>query len=119
MGGGGAKVEVDDNACSIRQGLVQLDAKVTDYWPEFGTAGKGDTTVRHLLCHQVTPTFVVLPRSRVRSTVHSFIHLFNHYIVCWFFDCQCFHVNSLVMYLFVLPSPLIYFHSYIHSLTHS
>eukprot|EP00873_Tetraselmis_striata_P006515 jgi/Tetstr1/426779/TSEL_016994.t1 len=35
-----------------QQGKVELDAKVADYWPEFGGAGKEACTVRQLLCHQ-------------------------------------------------------------------
>ena len=34
------------------RGELDLDASVTTYWPEFGCAGKGATTVRQLLSHQ-------------------------------------------------------------------
>lgn len=34
------------------RGLLDLDAKVTEYWPEFGQAGKDDIPVRWLLCHK-------------------------------------------------------------------
>lgn len=34
------------------RGLVDYDAKVADYWPEFAQAGKGEITVRHVLSHQ-------------------------------------------------------------------
>jgi len=37
----------------VERGLLDLDAKVTDYWPEFGQAGKGDVIVRWLLSHRV------------------------------------------------------------------
>ncbi|WP_043769462.1 serine hydrolase domain-containing protein [Algiphilus aromaticivorans] len=33
-------------------GLVDLDARVTDYLPEYGVNGKEQTLVRHLLAHQ-------------------------------------------------------------------
>jgi CubicO group peptidase (beta-lactamase class C family) len=33
------------------QGRLDLDAPVTEYWPEFGQAGKQDTLVRHVLAH--------------------------------------------------------------------
>lgn len=33
-------------------GLVDLDAPVVSYWPEYGQHGKAHTTVRHLLAHQ-------------------------------------------------------------------
>ncbi|MEE4300201.1 MAG: serine hydrolase domain-containing protein [Pseudomonadales bacterium] len=33
-------------------GRLDFDARVTDYWPEFGAAGKGEVTVAHLLSHQ-------------------------------------------------------------------
>lgn len=35
-----------------QRGLIDLDAKVADYWPEFGQAGKADIPVRWLLCHR-------------------------------------------------------------------
>ncbi len=31
---------------------LKLDAKVTEYWPEFGASGKGETTVRDMLGHR-------------------------------------------------------------------
>ena len=34
------------------RGLIDYDARVADYWPEFGKAGKEDITVRQVLCHQ-------------------------------------------------------------------
>jgi len=34
------------------RGLLDYDARVADYWPEFGAAGKEHITVRHLLTHQ-------------------------------------------------------------------
>ncbi len=34
------------------RGLVDIDAPVTRYWPEFAAAGKEATTVRQLLCHE-------------------------------------------------------------------
>src|SRR5262245_41556031 len=34
------------------RGLLDLDALVTDYWPEYGQNGKGATTVAMLLSHQ-------------------------------------------------------------------
>ena len=34
------------------RGLVDYDAKVAEYWPEFAQAGKADITVRHVLSHQ-------------------------------------------------------------------
>jgi CubicO group peptidase (beta-lactamase class C family) len=39
------------NLC-IDRGLVQVDAPVTTYWPEFGQAGKSDIPVRWLLTHE-------------------------------------------------------------------
>jgi CubicO group peptidase (beta-lactamase class C family) len=36
----------------VDQGLLDLDRKVSHYWPEFGCNGKEDICVRHLLCHQ-------------------------------------------------------------------
>ncbi len=37
----------------IDRGLVELDAPVAQYWPEFAAAGKDKATVRHLLSHSV------------------------------------------------------------------
>lgn len=34
------------------RGLIDYDAKVADYWPEFGCRGKESITVRQVLCHQ-------------------------------------------------------------------
>src|SRR5215210_2638253 len=36
----------------IERGLLDPDALVTDYWPEYGANGKAATTVRMLLAHQ-------------------------------------------------------------------
>ncbi|HEY6471457.1 MAG TPA: serine hydrolase domain-containing protein [Acidimicrobiales bacterium] len=35
-----------------QRGLLDLDAPVTTYWPEFAQAGKESMPVRYLLCHQ-------------------------------------------------------------------
>ena len=37
---------------AVAEGVVGLDQPVTSVWPAFGQAGKGDTTMRHLLAHQ-------------------------------------------------------------------
>ena len=34
------------------RGLINYDARVADYWPEFGQAGKEEITVRQVLSHQ-------------------------------------------------------------------
>ena len=34
------------------QGRLDVDARVVEYWPEFGAAGKEATLVRHVLSHQ-------------------------------------------------------------------
>ena len=34
------------------RGLINYEAPIATYWPEFGQAGKHDITVRHLLCHE-------------------------------------------------------------------
>ncbi|GBE66856.1 serine hydrolase [Mycobacterium sp. MFM001] len=39
-------------AVAASRGLVDYDAKVADYWPEFAQAGKAEVTVRQLLSHQ-------------------------------------------------------------------
>ena len=35
----------------VERGLVEYDAPVATYWPEFAAAGKSDVTVRHVLSH--------------------------------------------------------------------
>ena len=35
------------------RGLIDYEAKVTDYWPEFAAGGKGDARVWHLMSHSV------------------------------------------------------------------
>jgi CubicO group peptidase (beta-lactamase class C family) len=37
---------------AVAEGAFGLDQPVTSVWPAFGQAGKGDTTMRHLLAHQ-------------------------------------------------------------------
>ncbi|RLA43116.1 MAG: hypothetical protein DRR06_12875, partial [Gammaproteobacteria bacterium] len=44
------------------EGLINYDAKVADYWPEFAAAGKQDVTVAQLLSHQAG---ICGPRKRV------------------------------------------------------
>jgi CubicO group peptidase (beta-lactamase class C family) len=39
-------------ALLVQRGLLDLDAPVTRYWPEFAQAGKQDVCVRQLLSHQ-------------------------------------------------------------------
>lgn len=36
----------------VQRGLLDYDAPVARYWPEFAAAGKAETTVRHLLAHR-------------------------------------------------------------------
>jgi CubicO group peptidase (beta-lactamase class C family) len=36
----------------VERGLLDLDARVADYWPEFASGGKQDVTVRLALSHQ-------------------------------------------------------------------
>ncbi len=37
---------------SVERGEIELDAPVARYWPEFEAEGKGEVSVRMLLCHQ-------------------------------------------------------------------
>ncbi len=37
---------------AVAQGLVDLDAPVASYWPEFAAEGKGELPVRWLLTHE-------------------------------------------------------------------
>jgi CubicO group peptidase (beta-lactamase class C family) len=36
----------------VDRGLLDYEARVADYWPEFAQNGKADITVRHVLAHQ-------------------------------------------------------------------
>ncbi|CAN5235798.1 serine hydrolase domain-containing protein [soil metagenome] len=36
----------------VQEGRLDYSARVTDYWPEFGAAGKGDVRVKDLLSHR-------------------------------------------------------------------
>ncbi|HEM46084.1 MAG TPA: class A beta-lactamase-related serine hydrolase, partial [Alphaproteobacteria bacterium] len=36
----------------LEQGVLELDAPVARYWPEFAAAGKGDIPLRWVLCHE-------------------------------------------------------------------
>lgn len=39
-------------AVAHSKGWINYDAKISSYWPEFGTNGKEDITIRQLLAHQ-------------------------------------------------------------------
>ncbi|CAL9434786.1 serine hydrolase domain-containing protein [Streptomyces sp. enrichment culture] len=39
-------------ALLVQDGTLELDRKVTYYWPEFGAEGKGDVTLRDLIAHR-------------------------------------------------------------------
>jgi CubicO group peptidase (beta-lactamase class C family) len=50
----------------VERGLVDLDAPVSLYWPEFATAGKDRITVRELLSHRAgLPVIELEPLTRV------------------------------------------------------
>ena len=45
----GKSLESIAMASLVSQGLMNYGTKVTEYWPEFGAQGKGETTVADLL----------------------------------------------------------------------
>lgn len=51
-------------AHAASHGLLDYDAAVVDYWPEFGQAGKDAITVRQLLSHQAGLVAVTPPLTR-------------------------------------------------------
>jgi CubicO group peptidase (beta-lactamase class C family) len=52
-------------AVAASRGLIDYDARVADYWPEFAQAGKGGITVRQLLSHQAgLPALDPVPKLR-------------------------------------------------------
>jgi CubicO group peptidase (beta-lactamase class C family) len=40
-------------ALLVDKGYVKYEDKVTSFWPEFAQNGKEDTTVEHIMNHQV------------------------------------------------------------------
>lgn len=48
----GKSLEAITMAMLVDRGLLDYDAKITDYWPEFGANGKQDTTVADLMRHE-------------------------------------------------------------------
>jgi CubicO group peptidase (beta-lactamase class C family) len=44
-----------------QRGELDIDAPVATHWPEFAEAGKGDVTVRHLLCHKAGLPYIDAP----------------------------------------------------------
>jgi CubicO group peptidase (beta-lactamase class C family) len=57
------------------RGLIDHEARVTDYWPQFGAGGKGDARVWHLMSHSVG-----LPGLDPESgiTAHDMLELDRH-----------------------------------------
>ena len=52
-------------AVAVDRGLLDYDARVTDYWPEFGAHGKGVLTVGQMLAHM---SGLCGPRQRLQVT---------------------------------------------------
>lgn len=50
-------------AVAVSRGLIDYDAKMADYWPEFAEAGKESITVRQVLAHQAGLAAVTPPLS--------------------------------------------------------
>jgi CubicO group peptidase (beta-lactamase class C family) len=50
-----------------QRGELDVDAPVTEYWPEFGQAGKGEVPVRWLLCHKGGLPYVAAPMTLEQS----------------------------------------------------
>ena len=48
----GKSLEALAMASLVGQGLLQYNARITDYWPEFGANGKMDLTIAELLRHE-------------------------------------------------------------------
>lgn len=48
----GKSLEAIAMASLVGKGLLRYDAKITEYWPEFGGNGKGDLTVADLMRHE-------------------------------------------------------------------
>jgi CubicO group peptidase (beta-lactamase class C family) len=50
-----------------QRGQLDMGAPVTEYWPEFGAAGKGEVPVRWLLCHKAGLPYVAEPLTLAQS----------------------------------------------------
>jgi CubicO group peptidase (beta-lactamase class C family) len=48
----GKSLEAITLAMLVDRGLLDYNAKITDYWPEFGAHGKQDTTIADLMRHE-------------------------------------------------------------------
>ena len=48
----GKSLEAIAMASLVGKGLLNYDAKITDYWPEFGANGKGEVTISELMRHE-------------------------------------------------------------------
>ena len=48
----GKSLEAIAMASLVGRGLISYDARITDYWPEFGANGKGELTVAELMRHE-------------------------------------------------------------------
>lgn len=48
----GKSLEAIAMASLVGKGLLRYEAKITDYWPEFGANGKGELTVAELMRHK-------------------------------------------------------------------
>ena len=57
-------------AILIDRGLLDLDAPVAHYWPEFAANGKGDVLVRHVVSHQAGLPGLTIPVSVEEATDH-------------------------------------------------
>ncbi|MBY0289838.1 MAG: beta-lactamase family protein [Mycobacteriaceae bacterium] len=55
-------------AVAASRGLIDYDAKVVDYWPEFAQGGKGAITVRQLLSHQAGLVAITPPLTLAELT---------------------------------------------------
>jgi CubicO group peptidase (beta-lactamase class C family) len=48
----GKSLEAIAMASLVGKGLLNYEAKITDYWPEFGANGKGEVTISELMRHE-------------------------------------------------------------------
>ena len=62
----------------VERGLMEYDAPLATYWPEFAKHGKGNVTVRHALSHRAgLPEFRDVPITDYPSLVQTGRHLEN------------------------------------------
>lgn len=85
----GKSLEAIAIASLVGRGLIDYNARITDYWPEFGGSGKGELTVAELMRHEgglpafsrpLDPTDLLpenIKQNRVGELIESHVQTFR------------------------------------------